>query len=519
MRQHLALTLRLHGRRPMALVYSYLFPVLFLVAFWVLYRHEAVPLVRHMGALLTVTALGGACFGLPTALVAERELGVWRRYRLAPVSTTRLLAGTLFARYLLLLSAAALQVALAMTAGMPAPGRPGDLWIAFTLVSIAMLGLGLLIAALADTVPAVQALGQCIFLPMLIVGGVAVRLDALPLWAQHVSAFLPGRYAVQALQIATDGGGLDAAVFSAAALVAIGLAAAAAGVATFRWDAQQKFAAAGGKGWLVVALGAWLAVGLAAEATGVVRRAAPAAQRAAASAVSGAALPAGPVPQATEPSAVPAPGMEPPAAAARVERNQARRDQPAASGQVSESTDVHDAEQVPAEPAELPAPQPRPERTWRDVTPSDIEVNLVFVGLPPDHGVVTPIATGGYRNYGDIACMKTALPSWPPGAVADPLQRAYNLLYLAAVPDVLQMPIEHEVPLVVFERLQESIPRESLIRILYWVAVRPWPEDISALDQLPAACLNVWPPDDLELVHERVGIYATKLLGRLLGRL
>ena len=45
---------------------------------------------------------------------------------------------------------------------------------------------------MADNVPAVQALGQCIFLPMLIIGGVAVPLASLPDWAQHLSAFFPG---------------------------------------------------------------------------------------------------------------------------------------------------------------------------------------------------------------------------------------------------------------------------------------------------------------------------------------
>ncbi len=86
----------------MALIYGYLFPTIFLVAFWVLYRFEQVPLVRHMGELLTVTALGGACFGLPTTMVSERERGVWRRYRLAPVATATLVAGTVAARYVLL---------------------------------------------------------------------------------------------------------------------------------------------------------------------------------------------------------------------------------------------------------------------------------------------------------------------------------------------------------------------------------------------------------------------------------
>src|SRR5687768_15390290 len=224
MLRQLELGLRLHFRNRMALFYGYLFPTIFLAAFWALYRYEQVPLARHMGELLTVTALGGACFGLPTALVSERERGVWRRYRLAPIPTTSLIASTLLARYLLLLSAGALQVALAIAIGMPLPAHPLQLLVAFTFVCFAFLGLGLVIAMLADNVPAVQALGQCIFLPMLIIGGVAVRLASLPEWAQHVSAFFPGRYAVEALQATVTGAGLGASRFSLIALLLIGVA-------------------------------------------------------------------------------------------------------------------------------------------------------------------------------------------------------------------------------------------------------------------------------------------------------
>ena len=79
-----------------------------------------------------------------------------------------------------------------MGLGMPLPRHPFDLFVAFTFVAFAFIGLGLVIAMLADNVPAVQALGQCIFLPMLIIGGVAVPLASLPDWAQHLSAFFPG---------------------------------------------------------------------------------------------------------------------------------------------------------------------------------------------------------------------------------------------------------------------------------------------------------------------------------------
>ncbi len=262
LREHFFLQLRLHLRNRMAMVYGSVFPLIYLAVFWVLYRHEKIPLMHHAGEWLTVGVLGGASLGLPTTLVGERERGVWRRFRLTPVALWHVVASTIAARYVIILGAGALQLAVALAVGMPVPGHPLALWAALSVVTLAFIGLGLVIAALADTVPAVQGIGQCVFLPMLVVGGVAVPVAGLPEWAQQFSAFLPGRYAVEALQACVTGGGLGAARFPLAALAVIGLAAGAAGAKLFRWDASQRFLTLRGKVWLVPALAAWLAVGL-----------------------------------------------------------------------------------------------------------------------------------------------------------------------------------------------------------------------------------------------------------------
>ena len=263
--EHLKLSVRLHFRNRLALIYGYLFPLIFLVAFWVLYRHEKVPLLRHMGELLTVIVLGGACFGLPTSMVSERERGVWRRYRLTPLPTWAFVVSTAIARYLIVLSAGLLQLGLALAVGMTLPEHPIGLFVAFTFVVFALIGLGLVIATLADNVPAVQALGQCIFLPMLIIGGVAVQLASLPEWAQWLSAFFPGRYAVEAIQACVSGDGLAATRFSLPALALIGLAGCIAGTKLFRWDSAQRFMARSGKLWILPVFAAWAAVGVLAE--------------------------------------------------------------------------------------------------------------------------------------------------------------------------------------------------------------------------------------------------------------
>ena len=536
-------SLRLHFRNRMALIYSYLFPTIFLIAFWVLYRYERVPLARHMGELLTVTALGGACFGLPTTMVSERERGVWRRYRLAPVATGTLLASTVLARYVLLLLAGLLQVALAMAIGMPLPQHPLDLWLAFTFVAFALLGLGLVIATLADNVPAVQALGQCIFLPMLIIGGVAVQLASLPLWAQHLSAFFPGRYAVEALQACVTGNGLQSVRFSMLALLLIGAAGSLAGVKMFRWDAQQRFATREGKGWIAVALAAWAAVGLLAESRGLITVTETGAQTQAARATEPAPVDPLPAPQpavqtpppVSQPQPEPPPAAPPPAVpettTAKPPAESGRSGTPPAAPPSSKppGADVKPVAPLPA-PSKAPDPPPPSPRgagppepeSWQAVTAAHFD-EIVFSRLPPDSGVVSPIAPADEPLDPDLAAeieeVRNRLPTWRPGHVADPVQRVRNVLYVAAVPDVFQMPLERHLPHVVFERLQADVPKGDLTKILFWVATHPMGGDDSAVDDLRSAGLRTSGPGDIEQARERVMLYALKLLGRLLGKI
>ena len=515
--QQLRISLKLHYRNKMALIYSYLFPLIFLLAFWVLYRHETVTLARHMGELLTVSVLGGACFGLPTTMVSERERGVWRRYRLTPVPTAALVASTAAARYFILITAGLLQLVMALALGMPLPKHPVDLFIVFTFVSFAFIGLGLVMAMMADNVPAVQALGQCIFLPMLIIGGIAVPLASLPDWALHVSAFFPGRYAVEALQACVIGTGLGAARFDLLALVIIGAGGCVAGAKMFRWDAQQRFAARSGKGWVTVALLSWGVVGAMSEYQGrmLATRSAGSAKQTQASPASTPALP----PTSPPPAAARAP--EPPQPAPVTLSAAEKKTVQADAGRKPATTTALPAPPEEAPPAKTPSPNPTA-ASWQAVTTADIDRDLVFDRLPSDGGIVTPIAPDDEEPDPDTAdhlqYIRDMLPSWQPGKVADPVQRVRNILYVAALPDVLQMPIERFAPQAVYERLQQDIPKDQLIKILYWIALHPTEGDDKALDELWALHFPNGPVD-VEQTRERAAIYAVKLLGRILGKL
>jgi hypothetical protein len=452
-----------------------------------------------------------------------------------------------------------------MALGMPLPNHPADLFFAFTLVAFALLGLGMVVATLADNVPAVQALGQCIFLPMLIIGGVAVQLSSLPQWAQHLSAFFPGRYAVEAMQPAVNGPGLGVTRFSLLALFLIGTAGFLAGVKMFRWDAEQRWIQRHDKGWIVMALASWAAVGLLAEQRGRIGPVSfPVGTEAAAidgimpvpplrnpPPTASEPAPAQPTSDATQPeTAAPkaAPVVIPPVVtpSAAEQKAEAASAGKRGRGRETGAPPVSAAHPSAANPPAANAPAtnppaaknpppaaktppnsdgrgsapPEPAR-WQDVTPAHID-EVAFERLPSDSGVVTPIAPPDEPLDPDLDAelqeVRSRLATWAPARVADPVQRVRNVLYVAAVPDVFQVPLERYLPHVVFERLEMDVPKQDLIKILFWVATHPTSGDDSATDDLASAGLRVNGPADVNQARERVMIYALKLLGRLTGK-
>lgn len=266
--QHFLLTLRLNFRSGRAIAYGYGMPVLFLLGFGGVFRSGEPLLLGQMGQILTITILGGACLGMPTTLVAERERGVWQRFRLLPLSVNWLLFNVLLVRIVIVGLAILLQLVLArLIYGTPFPAHLPAFVAAVLLASGAFLGLGLIITALAHDVPAVQALGQCLFLPMILIGGVGVPLVVLPEWAQVLASFMPGRYSVELLQASIEGGGWREGGFAVAALFVIGLTGGMAGLKLLRWESESRLPARSWA-WVGGALAAWLLVGIVAFAAG-----------------------------------------------------------------------------------------------------------------------------------------------------------------------------------------------------------------------------------------------------------
>jgi len=260
--QHVRMSLVLNGRNRQALIFGYVVPVFFLIAFAAIFG-AGQPIAKTIAPLIVISVLGGACFGLPITLVNERDRGVWRRYRLTPLGAGTFIGSTMTSRFVLVATSAALQIVLAMWVyGLGWPKQPLAFLVSFALVSFAFIGIGLIIAAIANSIGAVQALGQSLFLPMIMIGGVGVPIRMLPPWAQDFSLFLPGRYAMELIE-RCYGYGFDWERFKWRALILliIGCAATLAGWKLFRWESDQRLPRSAWA-WVGLALATWIGAGI-----------------------------------------------------------------------------------------------------------------------------------------------------------------------------------------------------------------------------------------------------------------
>lgn len=479
-------------RNPMALIYGWLFPLFFLVGFWALYGQDPVPLALHAGPFFTITILGSAAFGLPTQMVSEREAGLWRHYALTPAPRWRFVAALVLARALLLAGALIVQHWAARGLGMPPLPHPVSTVLALATASLCFLCIGALIGNLAPNVPAVQALGQCIFLPMLIIGGVAVPLASLPEWALPLSNLLPGRHAVVAIQTAVTGTGTRAAGFELAALTGHGLIALLAAVLLFRWEPAAP-PPAGRRGlWLLPLLALWLALAAVAQQR---QRSVPAAPDTA---------PAGQVADYLAP------------VTSDATRAMVAASSPAAPPATTPKASRPQAGLRPAAPATAEAPAAL---ALRAEPPLDLD-RIAFERLPADAGLVAPIAAEPPDEAlaSALARIRRQLERWPPATAGPPEQQVRTLLLIAAVPDLLQMdPLERHLPLLVEAELKQRFAADVLARLLFEAALHPDALSVAARSELPAIGLPAHAGPEAPL-RGRVMLYAFKLLGRITGR-
>jgi ABC-2 type transport system permease protein len=176
-----------------------------------------------------------ALTNMPMMLADYRERGVLRRLQTTPIGPVRVLTAQLAAD--LAISAVMVVVILAVARigfAVPLPRQAGGFILAALLAAAALLGAGLLVAAIAPTGRVARGIGALLFYPMMFFAGLWLPIPSMPAVLQHISHATPLGAAVPALTTAAEGSMPTALQLGtlAAWAVAFGLAAAR----FFRWE-------------------------------------------------------------------------------------------------------------------------------------------------------------------------------------------------------------------------------------------------------------------------------------------
>jgi len=246
------------------LFFSLIMPLAFFFLFaGVLAKGSPSRVAYLVGPIIAITVMG-SFWGLSASLVMYREQGILRRYRLAPLTASDMLASSIAANFILTVPTVAIELVLARV--LFHVTSFGDLLSLAVLVTVAIVSfgsLGLVVASVANTMQETQVICQIIWFALLFFAGATFPLPMLPRIVQRFSVFLPATYLVTGLQKAIVQSkpfwqlSVELVALAAWAVLAFFVAA-----QLFRWETEEKLPR-NAKLWAVATiipfliLGAW----------------------------------------------------------------------------------------------------------------------------------------------------------------------------------------------------------------------------------------------------------------------
>jgi ABC-2 type transport system permease protein len=192
----------------------------------------------HAFAGMGIQFLLFAAANLGVDILLERQRGLWKRLRSAPVSRTLLLAGKAASGAIIALLTLLVSFGFAMVVfHVTIQGSLAGFFAVSIACSLMASAFGLLIAALGKTPGATRGVASFGVLVMVMLGGAWVPSFVFPAWLQQVTLVIPVRWAVDGLDAMTwRGVGLAGAVRPTAVLLAFALVFWVIAVRRFRWE-------------------------------------------------------------------------------------------------------------------------------------------------------------------------------------------------------------------------------------------------------------------------------------------
>jgi ABC-2 type transport system permease protein len=238
-------------RNPTGAVFTFAFPLLFLVIFSTL-NSGATIAERGNISFVTFFVPGILAFGLISAcytnlairMTISRDFGILKRVRGTPVPTWAYLAGQVASSVVITFILFFLTVGLGVVAfGVDfRTSTAAGLFVTLALGAACFCALGLAVSGLCPNADAAPAIVNFSIFPLIFVSGIFFPIDNAPKWLTSVAKLFPMERLADGLQYAFDPrtGGLGFKGSDLWSLVAWTVAGSLLAVRLFRWDSVKK---------------------------------------------------------------------------------------------------------------------------------------------------------------------------------------------------------------------------------------------------------------------------------------
>jgi imidazolonepropionase-like amidohydrolase/ABC-type multidrug transport system permease subunit len=237
------LDLKLALRQKSVLFFNYMFPLIFFVVFaQALHGDRGNAMTQIVTMVIIIGVLGNGLFGAGMRAVQERESNVLRRYKVTPITPAPILIAATIVGWIIFMPLVLFMFCVAHFGyGMPWPARMGSILLFATLGILAFRAIGMILAAVANSMQESQILVQLVYLPMLFLSGATFPTSMFPGWLLIVTQFLPATYLVSGLEgMMLRKESLLANGFPAFALLITVFVGLFISYKLFRWEKEEK---------------------------------------------------------------------------------------------------------------------------------------------------------------------------------------------------------------------------------------------------------------------------------------
>lgn len=247
--------IRLALRNRAFFFFTFVMPLLFLFGAIAFFGKGGPSEIAYvLGAILTITVMG-SFWGLSVQLVTFREQGILRRFRIAPVPASAMLASSIVSNYFLTLPIVVIEIVICRYFyHLKSWGNLWEIFVLVTLGSAAFAAFGLIVASVTNTMQETQMINNLLWSGFLFLSGATIPLAVFPGWLQRCALFIPATYLARGLESAANNLASTGEIITEFMALALGLAVAfEISRQLFRWEPEAKLAGRA-KFWVVAAL-------------------------------------------------------------------------------------------------------------------------------------------------------------------------------------------------------------------------------------------------------------------------